>query len=70
MHNRISRLARFSFPAPVGQVHAASAQSTMIAVPVALRTPWQAHVYRLAYEKALRDTAPPRHMTRFFSVWN
>ena len=23
-----------------------------------------------AYQQALRDTAPPRHHSRFFSIWN
>ena len=42
----------------------------MVLVPGVVAAPWQAQIYRLAYEKALADTAPPRHFARFFSVWN
>jgi hypothetical protein len=31
---------------------------------------WQAELYRRAYEKAVADLAPPRYLSRFFSVWN
>jgi hypothetical protein len=45
-------------------------QSTMVMMPNITLAPWQEQVYRLAYQKALADTAPPRHFARFFSVWN
>jgi hypothetical protein len=44
--------------------------STMVAMPSITLASWQEQVYRLAYQKALADTAPPRHFARFFSVWN
>lgn len=79
-YNRITsylaggRLAEFAV-ATVSQATqtaaAASQRPTMVALPVALQVgPWQAQLYRMAYERALADLAPPRHMTRFFSVWN
>jgi hypothetical protein len=48
---------------------AANAQAMVLMPSVSLAS-WQEQVYRLAYQKALVDTAPPRHFARFFSVWN
>lgn len=80
--NRISRFlaADFADAAAFAQMPAIQSQaaatfgvtnqSTMVMVPSVTLASWQAQVYRLAYQKALADTAPPRHFTRFFSVWN
>jgi hypothetical protein len=80
--NRISRFVASDFastatfaqvPAVQSQVVATfgvTNQSTMVMVPSVSLASWQAQVYRLAYQKALVDTAPPRHFARFFSVWN
>jgi hypothetical protein len=80
--NRISRFTEDQFSYPVFAVrHAASAQSlagaqtfggngnAMVLVPGTVQAPWQVQLYRLAYEKALIDTAPPQYLKRF-SVWN
>jgi hypothetical protein len=48
----------------------ASNAQTMVLIPTVTLATWQQQVYRLAYQKALADTAPPRHFARFFSVWN
>ena len=52
------------------QTFGASSTQTMVMVPSVTLASWQEQVYRLAYQKALADTAPPRHFARFFSVWN
>jgi hypothetical protein len=79
--NRISRYLDADLSASFPQWQAAHATSavtvgggsqsgSMVLIPGVVQTSWQAQVYRLAYEKALADTAPPRHLSRFFSVWN
>jgi hypothetical protein len=82
MHNRIPRfsssdlayasaLAPFAAPQSHAQSFGANhAGGAMVLIPGMIQAPWQAQVYRLAYEKALADTAPPKHFTRYFSVWN
>jgi len=74
-HNRIShhfdRLSSFVPAAPVAVGVAASASAGMIIVPVTVHPgSWQAQLYRMAYEQARAELAPPRHHTRFFTVWN
>lgn len=53
---------------PLGPV---LSQQAVVLVPCAVHVvAWQAQLYRLAYEQALVQLAPPSYMTRFFSVWN
>jgi hypothetical protein len=56
--------------APAAQTFGAANAQAMVLVPSITLASWQEQVYRLAYQKALIDTAPPRHFARFFSVWN
>ena len=80
-----NRIARFSSPdfhgsaafaqlavaiAPTAQTFGGGGSQTMVVLPSVTLASWQEQVYRLAYQKALADTAPPRHFARFFSVWN
>lgn len=68
--DRISDLIPSIAAASVATSARASA-SSMVMVPLLGTQPgWQAELYRRAYEKAVADLAPPRHMLRFFSVWN
>ncbi len=76
-HNRIARYThRFASWSPAPAVTATatafgqSQQAGMVLVPVMIQAPWQAELYRRAYQQALADLAPPRHMQRYFSVWN
>ena len=77
-HNRIAHLrSRFEIdallPTAAGPAVAAqgSSAATMVLVPCAAPViAWQAQLYRLAYEQAVAQLAPPRHMTHFFSQWN
>ncbi|HEX3726082.1 MAG TPA: hypothetical protein VHV08_07550 [Pirellulales bacterium] len=49
----------------------ASHPTSLVMMPCMMpQAPWQAQLYRLAYEQAVAQTAPPRHFSRFFSVWN
>jgi hypothetical protein len=63
----ISHLAQFQG----AQFQGARPQGGMMVVPMMIgQAHFQAQLYRLAYEQALADLAPPRHHRRFFSVWN
>lgn len=73
-HNRISRLADYATDysnvfAAAGHTsttatsqcfHGSQGGSTVIVTWTTLAT-WQQELYRMAYEQALLDTAPPRH---------
>jgi hypothetical protein len=78
-HNRITRYMRG--PSLVGFFQTKMSQATVapssgrptsvVMVPCATnQVAWQAQLYRLAYERAVAQLAPPRHLRRFFSVWN
>jgi hypothetical protein len=72
--NRISRyLPRFEIGASV-TVEVPSATSgvtSVVLVPCAAGVvTWQAQVFQLAYQQAVAQLAPPRHLTRYFSIWN
>ena len=76
-HNRISHWNRIAAYQPVAEFSTAStaasagASTSMVYVPLmAPQAVWQAQLYKLAYEKAAADLAPPRHYRRFFSIWN
>lgn len=63
----ISRQAQFQG----AQLQGTRPQGGMMLVPMMIgQAHFQAQLYRLAYEQALADLAPPRHHRRFFSVWN
>ncbi len=79
--NRIAsyshRLDAFPLPGSVSPqpklaaAGSALAPRSMILVPaMAGPASWQAQLYRIAYERAIADLAPPAHFRRYFSVWN
>lgn len=76
--NRMTQqLSRFSSLRPAASLAPAPAASgqpaagSLVMVPLMGTSPgWQAELYRRAYEKAVADLAPPRYLSRFFSVWN
>ena len=45
--------------------------TAMVAVTLAPQAiTWQQTLYQMAYQKAVAQLAPPRHHSRFFTVWN
>ena len=74
-HNRFARQPRYADPAqfPAGEAPTkpAATSANIVLLPALWRpAAWQHLVYRLAYQQALADTAPPAYLRRFFSVWN
>jgi hypothetical protein len=51
-----------------GQLGSSTAMVAVSLAPQAIT--WQQTLYQLAYQKAVAQLAPPRHHSRFFSVWN
>ncbi|HTM54295.1 MAG TPA: hypothetical protein VL175_09705 [Pirellulales bacterium] len=73
-HNRITSYQVAAQLVATGVSSAASplgSSTAMVAVTLAPQAiTWQQTLYQMAYQKAVAQLAPPRHHSRFFSVWN
>ncbi|HEY2893534.1 MAG TPA: hypothetical protein VGJ16_04955 [Pirellulales bacterium] len=72
-----NRIASYQVPTQLAGTGISSAarppgsSTAMVAVSLAPQAvTWQQTLYQMAYQKAVAQLAPPRHHSRFFSVWN
>ena len=69
--NRLAMNPATADVVPAGISISVGSASGHVFVPMAVHpATWQAQLYRMAYEQALVDLAPPGHHRRFFSSWN